>query len=161
MHRVVVDQHYETYGGIMHRKPTAGMVVTLAIVAGFALGIGTLPERTVDDSAKQPNAALSIVDTVAFASSAESAQLKDDPATAVYEPFISCSDGYATGPGADLDQNSMIGPENSVMVSPAQMRAIGLPESEILAQTQVWNELSAEERGEQLCRAAQGIDGPQ
>jgi hypothetical protein len=49
----------------------------------------------------------------------------------------------------------MIGPENSVLVSPEEMKAMGRPEAEIQAQTARWNELSPEEREEQLCRAAQ------
>ncbi|MEV7648355.1 hypothetical protein [Arthrobacter sp. NPDC089319] len=49
----------------------------------------------------------------------------------------------------------MIGAENSIVVSPAEMRAIGMPESAIRTQTEVWNKLSPEEQREQLCRAAQ------
>ncbi|MCW2134665.1 hypothetical protein [Arthrobacter sp. VKM Ac-2550] len=49
----------------------------------------------------------------------------------------------------------MIGPENSVIVSPEEMKAMGRPEAEIQAQAARWNELSPEEREEQLCRAAQ------
>lgn len=48
----------------------------------------------------------------------------------------------------------MIGPENSVIVSPEVMKAMGRPDAEIQAQAARWNELSPEEREEQLCRAA-------
>lgn len=49
----------------------------------------------------------------------------------------------------------MIGPGNSVVVSPAEMRSMGRPAAEVEAQSQGWNELTPEERSEQLCRAAQ------
>ncbi|MFJ2660917.1 hypothetical protein [Arthrobacter koreensis] len=84
--------------------------------------------------------------------------LTDDPATAVYESFIDCSADYASGPSAVLDRSDQIGPENSVMVPPEQLRAMGLPESEVTAQEHVWNDLSPETREEQLCRAAQQDD---
>ena len=69
--------------------------------------------------------------------------------------FAACSPDYADGSGAQLDQRNMIDPENSVVVSPAEMRAMGMPESEIRTQTEAWNKLSPEEQQEQLCRAAQ------
>jgi hypothetical protein len=84
-----------------------------------------------------------------------------DPPTAastdgeVNAGFAACSPDYANGPGADLDKRNMIGAENSIVVSPAEMRAMGMPESEIRTQTEAWNKLSPEEQQEQLCRAAQ------
>lgn len=69
--------------------------------------------------------------------------------------FAACSPDYATGPGADLDKRTMIGAENSVVVSPAEMRDMGMPESMIRAQTESWKKLSPQEQQEQLCRAAQ------
>jgi hypothetical protein len=69
--------------------------------------------------------------------------------------FAACSPSYADGPDADLDQRNMIGPENSVVVSPAEMRARGMSETMIRAQTETWNKLSPEEQQEQLCRAAE------
>jgi hypothetical protein len=69
--------------------------------------------------------------------------------------FAACSPNYADGPGADLDKRNMIGPENSVVVSPAEMRAMGMSEISISAQTKSWDKLSPEEQQEQLCRAAQ------
>ena len=65
---------------------------------------------------------------------------------------------YPNSPNAALDRSDQIGPENSVMVSPEQLRAMGLPESDITAQTHAWNDLSPEMREEQLCRAAQQDD---
>ena len=140
----------------MIKRPSLGMVVGLSIVGGFALGIGTLSAPGADElaAASGPNppaaelAALSASDT-GFP------EAIDDPGTAVYEPFVACSADYANGPGADLDRRNLMGPENSVMVSPEQMRAMGRPAVEIEAQTRAWNELSPESREEQLCRAAQ------
>lgn len=82
-------------------------------------------------------------------------ELKDDPETKLYEPFAGCSADYVNGPGAALDRKNIIGPENSVMISPDEMKSMGWSEAEIQAQTQAWNKLSREEREEQLCRAAQ------
>ena len=87
-----------------------------------------------------------------------SSDLTGHPATAVYEPFVDCSAEYPNGPGAVLDQSNLIGPENSVMVSPEQLRAMGLPQSEVTAQENAWNDLSPEMREEQLCRADQQDD---
>ena len=44
------------------------------------------------------------------------------------------------------------------MVSPEQLRAMGLPDSEVTAQAHAWDELSPEMPEEQLCRAAQQDD---
>jgi len=49
----------------------------------------------------------------------------------------------------------MIGPENSVMMTPEEMEALGMPEAAVRSQTAAWQALSPEEREEQLCRAAQ------
>ncbi|WP_205754546.1 hypothetical protein [Arthrobacter sp. CAU 1506] len=78
----------------------------------------------------------------------------DDPGTKVYEPFTECSADYAEGPGGDLDRKNMIGPENSLMVTPEEMKAMGMPEAAIRSQAAAWQALSPEEREEQLCRAA-------
>ena len=129
------------------------MIVVLAILGGFVLGIGTTPLSAPGESAGET--ATVAMDPIASMGSSE---LKDDPATAVYEPFIACSADYASGPGAALDRSDQIGPENSVMVSPEQLRAMGLPDSEVTAQAHAWDELSPEMREEQLCRAAQQDD---
>ncbi len=140
----------------MIRKPSAGMVVGLSIVGGFALGIGTLSSPGSNDFAAEPGPESSTVDlAVSPASDAGFPGIEDDPETAVYEPFVACSAEYANGPGADLDRSNMMGPENSVMVSPEQLRAMGYSAAEIGSQTRAWNELSPESREEQLCRAAQ------
>ncbi|UPO76366.1 hypothetical protein [Arthrobacter sp. Helios] len=132
------------------------MVVGLSIAGGFALGIGTLSAPVIDDFAAESGPESSTVDlAVSPASDAGFPGIEDDPETAVYEPFVACSAEYAHGPGADLDRRNLMGPENSVMVSPEQMRAMGRPAAEIEAQTRAWNELSPESREEQLCRAAQ------
>lgn len=73
----------------------------------------------------------------------------------MYEPFTECSADYADGPGGDLDRKNMIGPENGLMVTPEEMRAMGMPEAAIRSQAAAWQALSPEEREEQLCRAAQ------
>ena len=129
------------------------MIVVLAILGGFVLGIGTTPISAPDESAGESA-------TVAMApiASMGSSEPRGHPATAVYEPFIDCSAEYHNGPGAALDPSELIGPENSVMVSPEQLRAMGLPESEVTAQEHAWNDLSPEMREEQLCRAAQQDD---
>ncbi|WP_229960445.1 hypothetical protein [Arthrobacter sp. zg-Y750] len=133
------------------------MVVTLSMLGGFALGIGTLPAHGLDESETESTTSSSAANELvpSPASATGFRGLKDDPKTAVYEPFIGCSAEYVNGPGAALDRSSMIGPENSVMVSPAEMSSMGRPGAEVEAQAQAWNELSQEERGEQLCRAAQ------
>lgn len=137
-------------GATINRRPSVGMIVVLAILGGVVLGIGTTPLSAPGESAAETA-------TVAMApiASMGSSELKYDPATAVYEPFIACSADYASGPGAALDRSDQIGPENSVMVSPEQLRAMGLPESEVTAQAHAWHELSPEMREEQLCRASQ------
>ena len=132
------------------------MVVGLSIVGGFALGIGTLSAPGADESAAASGPDSSTTDlAVSPASGTGFPEVKDDPETAVYEPFVACSAEYAHGPGADLDRSNMIGPENSVMVSPEQLRARGYSAAEIESQARAWNELSPESREEQLCRAAQ------
>lgn len=138
-------------GATINRKPSLGRIVVLATLGGFVLGIGTTPIAAPDESAAESA-------TVAMApiASMGSSELKDDPATAVYEPFIACSADYPSGPGAALDRSNLIGPGNSVMVSPELLRAMGLPESEVTAQAHTWHELSPEMREEQLCRASQG-----
>jgi hypothetical protein len=114
-------------GEQMAKKHTVLLTTGLFLAAGLVLGISTLPGRTWADE-EQPGA---------------------------YEPFIECSADYADGPGAELDRNNMIGAENSVIISPDEMKAMGFPEAQIRAQTAEWNKLSPEEREEQLCRAAQ------
>ena len=129
------------------------MIVVLAISGGVVLGIGTMPLSAPGESAAETARV-----AMAPKASTGSSELKDDPATAVYEPFIACSADYASGPGAALDRSDQIGPENSVMVSPEQLTAMGLPESEVTSQEHAWNDLSPEMREEQLCRAAQQDD---
>ena len=147
----------EARGNVLLRKPSVGMVVTLSMLGGFALGIGTLPTHGLDESEAEIMRSSSAADEFvpSPASATEFRELKDDPQTAVYEPFIGCSAEYVNRPGAALDRSNMIGPENSVMVSPAEMKSMGRPGAEVGAQAQGRNELSQEERGEQLCRAAQ------
>ncbi|MEB7503318.1 hypothetical protein [Arthrobacter koreensis] len=125
------------------------MIVGLSIVGGFALGIGTMPESGPDGSAVESGQGA----PAAF--SASSSVPADDPATPVYEPFIACSADYLDGKGADLDRSYLIGPENSAMVSPEQLVAMGIPAVDVELQARAWDELSPEERDEQLCRAAQ------
>ncbi|MBF4995299.1 hypothetical protein ITX31_14420 [Arthrobacter gandavensis] len=124
------------------------MIVGLSIVGGFVLGIGTLPASGPDGSAVESGQELA-------AALPASVPVADDPATAVYEPFVTCSADYADGPGADLDRGYLIGPDNSVMVSPEQLIAMGLPAADVEAQARAWDGLSPEQRQEQLCRAAQ------
>lgn len=140
-------------GTTINRKPSVRMIVVLAILGGFVLGIGTTPISAPDESAGETGPV-----AMATIASMGSSGLTDDPATAVYEPFIACSADYPNGPGAALDRSNLIGPENSVMVSPEQLRAMGLPESEVTAQAHAWNDVSPEMREEQLCRAAQQDD---
>ena len=137
----------------MLRKPSAKMVVALSMFGGLALGMGAIPTYGNDESPASSSAVDHFVPTQA--SGTESPALKDDPQTAVYEPFVGCSADYVDAPGAALDRSGMLGPGNSVVVSPAEMRSMGRPAAEIEAQSQVWNELTPEERSEQLCRAAQ------
>jgi hypothetical protein len=68
---------------------------------------------------------------------------------------MECSADYAGGPGGELDKKNMIGPENSVLVTPQEMKALGMSEAAIRSQTAAWRNLSPIERDEQLCRAAQ------
>ncbi|WP_205834750.1 hypothetical protein [Crystallibacter degradans] len=127
------------------------------LAAGVVLGISTLsgeyglPASVIEPSSPSP-AALGTPSASAFES--ESRDVQHDPEARVYEPFIECSTDYADGPGSNLDRQNMIGPENSVIVSPEVMKAMGRPDAEIQAQAARWNELSPEEREEQLCRAA-------
>ncbi|MCC3282694.1 hypothetical protein [Arthrobacter caoxuetaonis] len=130
------------------------MIVGLSILGGFALGIATMPASELDEPAAQPRLGTAAAELAALSGSAmEPSGLTDDPTTAVYEPFIACSADYPNGPGAALDRSNLIGPENSVMASPEQLRAMGLPESEVTAQAHTWQELNPEVRAEQLCRA--------
>lgn len=128
----------------MAKKPSIGMTAVLLLAAGLVLGISTLPGEQVLTASvvETPSPSPAVLGT-------------PSPESRVYEPFIECSAVYADGSGAELDRQNMIGPENSVMVSPEEMKALGRPEAEILAQTAKWNELSPDEREEQLCRAAQ------
>ncbi|GAA1353940.1 hypothetical protein GCM10009636_19060 [Arthrobacter koreensis] len=124
------------------------MIVGASLVGGFVLGIGTMPasDQSVVHSVRQA--------TAAVPASAPSA-VADDPATAVYEPFVACSADYVDGPGADLDRSNLIGPENSAMVSPEQLIAMGIPAADVGLQARAWEELSPDQRDEQLCRGAQ------
>ena len=142
----------------MAKKPSVGMTAVLLLAAGLVLGISTLPGKhglpaSVTEAASPSPGVLGAPSPPAFES--EVRDVKNDSEARVYEPFIKCSEDYADGPGADLDRQNMIGPENSVIVSPEEMKALGRPEAEIHAQRARWNELSPEEREEQLCRAAQ------
>ncbi|MBD8042636.1 hypothetical protein H9638_02300 [Arthrobacter sp. Sa2BUA2] len=140
----------------MIKRPSVGMVVGLSIVGGFALGIGTLSGLESDEFTAESISGASDAELAVMPGSAtEFPEVIDDPETAVYEPFMACSADYANGPGAALDQRNLMGPENSVLVSPEQMRAMGRSAAEIESQTRAWNELSPESREEQLCRAAQ------
>ncbi|WP_191807028.1 hypothetical protein [Arthrobacter gallicola] len=132
------------------------MVVSLSILGGFALGIGTMTASGGDDTAPATSPDPSVAALAALPPSATGfPELGDDPATAVYEPFAACSADYANGPGAELDRNNMIGPENSVLLSPEEMMSRGYSAAQIDSQSRAWNKLSPEEREEQLCRAAQ------
>jgi hypothetical protein len=110
----------------MAKKPSVLLTTGLLMTAGLILGISTLTSPTT------------AVD-----------------APGAYEPFIECSADYVSGPGAELDRKNMISAENSVLISPEEMKSLGFPEAQVQAQTAKWNELSPEEREEQLCRAAQ------
>ena len=134
------------------------MTAVLLLAAGLVLGISTLPGEqglTASVGVAAPPSPAVLGTPSAPALEPEYRDVTDDPEATVYEPFIECSADYADGPGAELDRKNMIGPENSVMVSPEEMKAMGRPEAEIHAQRARWNALSPEEREEQLCRAAQ------
>lgn len=139
------------------RKPSVGMVVGLWIAGSFALGISTLPAPGLDGSEAGSNTSSTAGGELvpALDSAPEFLEPREDPDTPLSEPFIGCSAEYVNGPGPALDRSNMIGPENSVMVSPAQMKSMGRPQAEVEAQAQAWNALSPEERDEQLCRATQ------
>ncbi|WP_139005830.1 hypothetical protein [Arthrobacter crystallopoietes] len=142
----------------MAKKPSVGITAVLLLAAGLVLGISTLPGEqsltasVAGDTSPSPEV-LGTPSSPAF--EPEPRDVTVDPEAKVHESFIECSADYADGPGTDLDKKNMIGPENSVMVSPEEMKALGRPEAEIQAQTARWDELSPEEREEQLCRAAQ------
>ena len=143
----------------MAKKPSVAMTAVLLLAAGVVLGVSTLPGEqgltaSVAEAPSSPSpAVLGTPSPSAF--EPEYRDVADDPESRVYGPFIECSADYADGPGAELDRKNMIGPENSVMVSPEEMKAMGRPEAEIQAQAAKWKELSPDEREEQLCRAAQ------
>ena len=69
----------------MNRRPSAGMIVVLAILGGFVLGIGTTPLSASDESAESATVLVAPIESMGTSG------LTDDPSTAVYEPFIDCS----------------------------------------------------------------------
>ncbi|MHA7261571.1 hypothetical protein ACX80W_00055 [Arthrobacter sp. TMN-37] len=140
----------------MITKSSAGWAAVLVLSAGVGIGISTLPEAQGFNGpgvgAESPSSA---AHSIASASGLKPSHQEVDPGSRVHQPFTECSADYAAGPGADLDRNNMIGPENSVMLPPGQMEAMGLPEAAVEQQTKKWNELAQDEREEQLCRANQ------
>lgn len=122
------------------------MTTVLLLTAGMVVGAASLfGESSIEPTASAPS--LPVTEPASPAAARTNGEMNAG--------FAACSPDYANGPGADLDQRNMIGPENSVVVSPAEMRAMGMPESMIRTQTASWNNLSSQEQQEQLCRAAQ------
>ncbi len=139
-------------------KPSIRTTAVLLIVAGFALGFSTFTgAQPPGPSVAAAPADLPLpAQDAGSPSPATNVQFPvDNPGTKEYEPFTECSADYAGGPGGDLDRKNMIGPENSVMMTPEEMKALGMPEAAVQSQTAAWQALSPEEREEQLCRAAQ------
>jgi hypothetical protein len=122
------------------------MTTVLLLTAGMVVGAGSLfSESSIEPAASAPS--LPVTEPTSPTVGGTDGE--------VNAGFAACSPDYANGPGADLDKRNMIGAENSVVVSPAEMRAMGMPESTIRTQTESWNKLSPQEQQEQLCRAAQ------
>lgn len=142
----------------MKTKPNIRTTAVLLLVAGFALGFSTFTgaQPTSPSVAGAPADLPLPTQAAGSAGPAPDVQFPvDDPGTKKYEPFTRCSADYAGGPGGDLDRKNMIAPENSVIATPEEMKALGMPEAAIRSQTAAWQALSPEEREEQLCRAAQ------
>jgi hypothetical protein len=142
----------------LKKRPSIRTTAALLLVAGFALGLSTLSSGqspTPSSAGVSAELPLPALDVEAPGPAPDVQFPVDDPSTKVHEPFMECSAEYAEGAGGDLDKKSMIGPENNVMVTPEEMKALGMPETAIRSQKTAWQNLSLEEREEQLCRAAQ------